>query len=88
LGSKDETLSLKSHYLLGQIYQSDKQYTEALAEYQAILEKNPNSADAYYCIGVIYEAQGDAIKARAEWRKALRVQANHEGAIAKLANTH
>ncbi len=82
---KDERIVLKSHVLLGQIYLSQEKYAEAEKEFQTILEKNQNSADAYYGLGVIYEKGGDLIKARSEWRKALRIQANHPDALKKMA---
>ncbi len=85
MDSSDDVLKLKSHALLGQIYLDEKNFSEALAEFQTILEKDPNSADAYYGIGVIYENRGDLIKARAEWRKALRIDVNHQGALKKMA---
>lgn len=82
---ENEDLILKSMNLLGTIYIEEKKYAEAKEEFESILKKNPNSADAYYNLGVIYEKQGDLIKARAEWRKALRIQVNHSGALAKIA---
>ncbi len=82
---RDEQIILKSHKLLGDMYLSEEKYEEAEVEFNAILEKNENSADAYYGLGVIYESQGDLVKARSEWRKALRIQNNHTGALKKLA---
>jgi tetratricopeptide (TPR) repeat protein len=85
--SGNEMLLLKSHYLLGQIYQSEKQWDAALAEYQMILDKDPNVADAQYGIGEIYEEMGDSARARAQWRRTLQIQSNHPGALLKMANT-
>lgn len=82
--SSNELLVLKSRILMAQIYIDEKKYDEALKEYESILQKDANSADAYYGIGVIYELQGDLIKARSEWRKALKVKVNHQGALKKL----
>lgn len=82
---KDEKIILKSHLLLGQIYRERGDYGEAEKEFNFILEKNENSADAYYELGVIYENQGDLVKARSEWRKALGIQVNHAGALKKLS---
>ena len=82
---ENEELVLKSMNLLGTIYIEEKKYAEAKNEFESILKKNPNSADAYYNLGVIYEKQGDLVKARAEWRKTLRIQVNHPGALAKIA---
>jgi tetratricopeptide (TPR) repeat protein len=84
--STDEELVLKSHLLLGQIYIAEKDYISAGKEFETILEKNKNSADAYYELGVIYEKQGDLIKARSEWRTALRIQPNHADALQKMTD--
>lgn len=82
---KDEKIILKSHLLLGQIYLEHGDFEDSEKEFNFILEKNENSADAYYGLGVIYENQGDLVKARSEWRKALGIQANHAGALKKLS---
>ena len=63
-----------------------KKYTEAKNEFEEILKLNKNSADAYYGLGLIYEKQGDMVKARSEWRKALKIQVNHSGALAKMSS--
>lgn len=83
---KDEQIILKNHLLLGEIYLNQSKFEDAEKEFNFILEKNQNSADAYYGLGVIYENQGDLVKARSEWRKALRIQNNHPGALKKIAD--
>ncbi len=82
--SKNDILILKSKSLLAQLYFDEGKYDDALSEYTAILEKDPEYADAYYGLGLLYEQQGDTAKARAEWRKVLKIQVNHQGAINKL----
>lgn len=82
---KDEKIVLKSHLLLGEIYLENGDNEAAKKEFDFILEKNENSADAYYGLGVIYENQGDLVKARSEWRKAVQIQSNHASALKKLA---
>lgn len=83
---KDEKILLRGSLLHGQIALEDEKYAEAEKEFQAILEKNENSADAYYYLGVLYEKQGDSARARSQWRRALRVQPNHSGALKKMAD--
>ncbi|MBR1405120.1 MAG: tetratricopeptide repeat protein [Treponema sp.] len=83
---KDEQIVLKSHLLMGTIYLEREDFDAAEKEFNLILEKNENSADAYYGLGVIYESQGDLVKARSEWRKALRIQNNHPLALKKMAD--
>ncbi|MBO5137296.1 MAG: tetratricopeptide repeat protein [Spirochaetaceae bacterium] len=83
--TKDDTLRFESSALLGQIYLEEENYDDAKKEFETILEKDINNADAYYGLGVIYEKQGELVKARAEWRKALRIDVNHQNALKKMA---
>ena len=82
--SANDDMILKSQILLGNIYIDREDYEKALKEFENVLEKYPNSADAHYGIGVIYEKQGNMVKARAEWRQTLKLQVNHQGALQKL----
>ncbi len=83
----DDDILLKSRNLLGAIYTDEQDYEAARGEFETILKKNQNYADAYYGLGVIYEKQGDLVKARAEWRKALRIQPNHPDAFKKISES-
>ena len=83
--SDNEDIILKSENLLGTIYIDKEDYDAALEEFENVLKKNENSADAHYGIGVIYEKQGNIVKARSEWRKALKIQVNHAGALQKMS---
>ena len=83
--SDNEDIVLKSENLLGNIYIDKEDYDAALEEFENVLKKNENSADAHYGIGVIYEKQGNIVKARSEWRKALKIQVNHPGALKKMS---
>ena len=76
---------IKSENLLGTIYIDQEKYDDAMQEFENVLKKNENSADAHYGIGVIYEKQGNIVKARSEWRKALKIQVNHPGALQKMS---
>ena len=82
---KEEKITDKAHLLLGKIYTGQKKFSEAEKEFDSILKKNENSADALCGLGVIYENMGDIIKARSYWRKALKVQVNHPESLKKLA---
>ena len=82
---KDEQIILKSHLLMGNIALQRENFEDAEKEFNFILEKNENSADALYGLGVIYEKQGDMVKARSEWRKVLRIQNNHPLALKKMS---
>jgi len=83
--SKNDEIIIKSRIQLGNIYIAEQDYESALNEFNFVLEKAPNSADAHYGIGVIYEKQGNIVKARAEWRNTLKLQINHSGALQKMS---
>lgn len=82
--SNDDSLVIKSRILLGNILIKENDFEGAEKEFEAILAKNDNSADAHYGMGLVYENDGDLIKARSEWRKTLRIQVNHFGALEKI----
>ncbi|MCR4579750.1 MAG: tetratricopeptide repeat protein [Treponema sp.] len=83
---ENDDILIQSHILLGNIYINREEYDLAMEEFNNVLKKNVNSADAHYGIGVIYEKQGNIVKARAEWRQALKLQVNHADALKKMAN--
>ena len=83
--TENDEILVKSENLLGTIYIDKENYDEALKEFENVLKKNENSADAHYGIGVIYEKQGNIVKARSEWRRALKIQVNHAGALQKMS---
>jgi len=82
--TRDYTVEEKSRFLLGKIYSDREEYLKSEEQYQKILEKNSNSADAHYFLGEIYDTMGNATKARYEWRKALEIDPYHYGARLKL----
>lgn len=83
--SENDDIVVKSKTLLGNILLEDEDFDSAEVEFSDVLAKNENSADAHYGLGVIYEKRGDMVRARAEWRRALRIQANYQPAMQKLA---
>ena len=82
----DALLAIRCHSSMGRIFIDEGQYDQAEAEFQAIIEEEPNSADAYFGLGLIEEARGDIVRARASWRRAIRADPAHSGAYEKLNN--
>ena len=83
--SSNDEIILKSRLLLGNIYIDTDDLQNALEQFNAVLAKDENSADAHYGIGLIYEKQENLVAARSEWRKARKIQPNHAGALKKLS---
>lgn len=83
--TENDDVAFDCHKHLAQIYMDEEKYDDAEKEFEIILEKDENFADAYYGLGVIYEKQGDNAKARSEWRKCLNIQPQHTLARQKMA---
>ena len=83
--SSNDEIILKSRLLLGNIYIDIDELDSAMEQFNTVLEKDENSADAHYGLGLIYEKQENLVSARAEWRKARKIQPNHAGAVKKLS---
>jgi tetratricopeptide (TPR) repeat protein len=69
---------------LAQFYYYKKRYTDALAVYSQIVEKNPNDTESFFWIGYIYEETGkrpDAIKV---WQKILVMDPKYAPALNSL----
>ena len=64
--SSNDEIILKSRLLLGNIYIDTEDLDNALEQFNSVLEKDENSADAHYGIGLIYEKQENLVAARAE----------------------
>jgi len=85
LSTTDEYLAERCSFLLGDLYRASGRNEEALARYEAIKNKNPQSADAWYYEGLIFSQSGDPIRARAAWRKAISIDPMHASARLKLS---
>ena len=60
-------------------------FQSAREQFEMVIAKDENSADAHYGLGLIYEKEENLVSARAEWRKARKIQPNHAGAVKKLS---
>ena len=80
----DAVLEIRCRNQLGLLFLAENKPNEALEQFNTVLAKDVNSADAHYGIGLIHEMQGDMIKARYEWRSAIRLNPIHAETRAKL----
>jgi tetratricopeptide (TPR) repeat protein len=83
--TNDIAVGSEARFRLSDILIAQKRYVEAEEAIQAVLDKDPDSADARYRLGLLYEALGDPAKARSEWRKAVKSDPMHQGARLKLS---
>ena len=57
---------------LGQAYNAQKQYEPAIGAFNAVLEGNPNNADAYAGLGVAYFYQDKRDEAKKAFDLSMR----------------
>lgn len=81
---KDRLVDQELVYLLGVAYQNNKQYTEALAVYNKLLETFPDYTNVYFKLGELYEAQKENDLAVQNYQKVLELDPNAEAARLKL----
>jgi tetratricopeptide (TPR) repeat protein len=81
---KDRLVEQELVYLLGVAYQNNKQYTEALAVYNKLLETFPDYNNVYFKLGELYEAQKETDLAVQNYQKVLELDPNAEAARLKL----
>lgn len=72
---------------LGQAYFKLGQLDEAAEEFQAVLEINPNYAQAHYLLGLIYEKKGEKGKARDHYQEFLGIWKDADDSLRQLMET-
>lgn len=75
------------HYNLGTIFLKNKQYKEAIKEFERVLELRPSDSDTHYNLGVLYDDYlKDREKALYHYQKYLAI--NPKAADAKKVETY
>ncbi|TVQ25572.1 MAG: tetratricopeptide repeat protein [Spirochaetaceae bacterium] len=82
--SDEPRLVHQARFILGQIELSEARYEQAEEQFQAVLQDDPNSADAHFYLGELFDAMGDGVRARAQWRNALQIDSGHAAALRRL----
>ena len=82
--TEDPAIEERTRFLLGKIYMETEQPAKAEDQYKRILEKDPDSADAYFFLGEIYLKYKRDTEARYYWRRAHMIDASHYGARLRL----
>ena len=82
--TEDPAVEERTRFLLGKIYMETEQLAKAEDQYKRILDKDPDSADAYFFLGEIYLKYKRDTEARYYWRRAHMIDASHYGARLRL----
>jgi tetratricopeptide (TPR) repeat protein/tRNA A-37 threonylcarbamoyl transferase component Bud32 len=72
---------------LGQAYFRIGQLNEAVEEFQAVLEINPNYAQTHYLLGLIYEKRGEKDKARDYYQRFLEIWKDADDSLRQFVET-
>jgi len=77
----DKDLAVNAAFKLANVYFSNKQYDAAEKYYQAIINLNPNFAQAYYNLGILYAGAGKKDMAQQYVSKAFQLNPDLQKAI-------
>ncbi|MCL1868704.1 MAG: tetratricopeptide repeat protein [Paludibacter sp.] len=84
---KDDSLNYEARLRRAMVYQTLRQYNNALNDYNIILEKYPYFVPVYQQIAQIYDARGDARNAFLAREKAYNIEKNREKIKKQIANS-
>ena len=82
--SKDSSISVQAHLLLGLSLKIEGDTLGAEREYIAALQMDDSIAEVHNALGELYADSGDTVRARAEWRKSLRIDPTNEISRSRL----
>lgn len=83
--SQDSFLTLQAQFALAEVLNELGNTDQAVLQYEAILEENPQSAEALIRLGDIYEETGNPERARFYWRRVVtEVDPENREAIERL----
>lgn len=85
LTDEDLSILLQARLALGWCLLKAGRATEAIEQFETMLEGQPDLAEAYYWLGVGYESLGRHELARSHYQRTLRLQAGFRDAAERLA---
>jgi tetratricopeptide (TPR) repeat protein len=66
-----ETTTVEEHFQQGNEYAQNGEFDKAIAEYEAVLDKEPDNVSALSNLGVVYYNTGELDKAISQYEKAI-----------------
>ncbi len=69
--------SPRAHFALGEVYYKEREYRQAIREYQAALDLNPDVAELYNVLGLAYEGERLWTEAIASYQTGLKAKFLH-----------
>ncbi len=80
------TVDLRTHFYLGEIYYKLRDYTSSEKEFRKETALNPYYPDACYNLGLVQEINGKNEEALSNFTRALDIDRNFSGAAEKIDN--
>ncbi|MFH1007990.1 MAG: tetratricopeptide repeat protein [Candidatus Latescibacterota bacterium] len=69
--------TIRTHYNLGVTYQKQGQLSQAMKEYEKVVQLDPSNVEAHNNLGLIHKDMGELDAAMAEYQKAISINPDH-----------
>lgn len=83
-GLAREGFSAEVLFQLGRLYYNEGRISQAILQFQKIIQLVPNHSNAHFSLGVAYEKQGKNIEAQREFERVLELNPGNAAIQAKL----
>ncbi len=82
--AESDPQNIEIYGYLGQLYYSQKKYSEAIDQFEKFLELEPDNADVMYLLGSLYLELGERFKAVEFYSKSIIINPDHDGSLNSL----
>ncbi|MFT5387468.1 MAG: tetratricopeptide (TPR) repeat protein [Lysobacterales bacterium] len=83
--SDNDPKNIEIYGYLGQLYYSQRKYSQAIKQFKKIYELEPENTDVMYLLGSLYVEMNEVQRALNVLNKSIRIDPNHDGSLNTLA---
>jgi tetratricopeptide (TPR) repeat protein len=86
INARSQELEIRARQMLGELLLRSGNLVAAGQQFQQIIAKAPESADAHLFLGDVYLEMGNSVRAQTQWQRARSIDDRHHGANLRLSS--